>query len=85
VALAGVTLMLAGGCSNVFAATGTVGSTVRVDATVGRGSARVNLGSPDPRRYDMTVQTMVNGTRVDGLAVIIRGVVIGSAPPAGCA
>jgi hypothetical protein len=69
----------------VLAATGTVVSRVRVDATVGRGSARVNLGTPEARRYDMPVQAIVNGQRLDGLAVVIRGVVIGSAPPAGCA
>jgi hypothetical protein len=69
----------------VLAATGTTASTVRVDATVGRGSARVNLGTPEPRRYDMTVRAIVDGQRLDGLSVTIRGVVVGLAPPAGCA
>ena len=69
--------------SLIFAATRTVASTVRVDATAGRGSARVNLGTPEPRRYDFTVQAIVNGRPVDGLAVTF-GVLFGAAPPAGC-
>ncbi len=68
----------------VIAATGTPFSKARVDAAVGRGSARVNLGTADGRRYDMPVQAFVNGQPVQGLAVVIRGVVFGSAPPAGC-
>lgn len=70
--------------SLVLAATGTVASKLRVDAAAGRGSARVNLGTPDPRRYDMPVQAIVNGQPVDGLSVVIRGVVFGVASPAGC-
>ena len=69
--------------SLVLAATGSVISSVRVDAPVGRGSVRVNLGSPEPRRYNMTVQAVVGGQPVYRLAVTI-GVLFGVAPPAGC-
>ena len=68
----------------VFPATGTVASRVPVDATLGRGSARVNLGTPDPRRYDLFVEGIVNGQRVNGLLVPVRGVNFATAPPAGC-
>jgi hypothetical protein len=44
----------------------------------------VNLGTPQARRYDMPVQAFVNGQRLDGLAVVIRGVDFGAAAPAGC-
>ena len=66
-------------------ATNTPAAAVRVEGSVGRGSARVNLGTPQVRRYDMPVQAFVNGQRLDGLAVVIRGVDFGAAPPAGCA
>jgi hypothetical protein len=66
-------------------ATNTPAAAVRVEGSVGRGSARVNLGTPQIRRYDMPVQAFVNGQRLDGLAVVIRGVDFGAAPPAGCA
>lgn len=70
----------------VIAATGTVASKLQVDAGVGRGSARVNLGTPDSRRYDMPVQVIVNGQVVAGLVAVVRGVVFGTAPPpTGCA
>jgi hypothetical protein len=46
--------------SLVLVATGSVQSQLRVDAAVGRGSVRVNLGTPEPRRYDMPVQAVVN-------------------------
>ena len=69
--------------SLIVTQTRTVAATVRVDAAVGRGSARLNLGSPQPRFYDMTVQGLVNGQPLDGLSVTI-GVDFGSAPPAGC-
>ena len=67
----------------VIAATGTTTSFLRVDATVGSGSARIGLGSPDPRFYDMTVQAIVNGQPIDKLAVRF-GVRFGSALPTGC-
>lgn len=66
-------------------ATNTPAAAVRVEGSVGRGSARVNLGTPQVRRYDMPVQAFVNGQRLDGLAVVIRGVDFGAAPPTGCA
>ena len=69
----------------VLAATNTPQAAVRVDGSVGRGSARVNLGTPQIRRYDMPVQAFVNGQRLDGLAVVIRGVDFGATPPTGCA
>jgi hypothetical protein len=70
--------------SLVIAATGTTAATVRVDAAVGRGSARVNLGTTTPRIYDMPVQGIVNGQPVAGLALTVHGVNVGAAPPAGC-
>jgi hypothetical protein len=70
--------------SLVFVATGTLASRFTVDASAGRGSARVNLGTPEPRRYDMPIQALVNGQPVSALAVIVRGVNIASAAPAGC-
>jgi hypothetical protein len=69
----------------ILTATASPQASVRVDASVGRGSVRVNLGSPQTRRYDMPVQAFVNGQRVEGLAVVIRGVDFGVAPPTGCA
>lgn len=63
--------------------TRSVATTVRVDAAVGRGSARVSLGTPQPRFYDLTVQGVVNGQPVTGLSTTF-GVDFGSAPPAGC-
>jgi hypothetical protein len=68
----------------VFSVTGSVVSIVRPDGSVGRGSARLNLGNPDARRYDLTVQGIVNGQPVTGLAVTIRSVLFGAATPAGC-
>jgi len=70
--------------SLIIAATGTQFSKAHVDAAVGRGSARVNIGNGDGRRYDMPVQGYVGGQPVQGLSVVVRGVVFGSAPPAGC-
>jgi hypothetical protein len=67
----------------ITAATGTIASTVRFPASVGRGSARVNLGSPQPRRYDMTIDGIVNGQRVAGLTVRL-GIDFAAAQPAGC-
>jgi hypothetical protein len=58
-------------------------SNSRVPATVGSGSARVEIGSPDPRFYDMTVQALANGQPIDRL-VVKFGVRTGSAPPTGC-
>jgi len=69
--------------SLVTAATGTVASTARVSAAVGKGSARVNLGTPQPRRYDMTIDGIVNGQRVAGLTIRL-GVDFEAAQPAGC-
>lgn len=69
--------------SLIVTQTRTIASTVRVDAGVGRGSARVNLGTPQPRFYDLTVQGLVNGQPVNGLVVTV-GVDFGAAPPAGC-
>jgi hypothetical protein len=69
--------------SLVLAATGTLQSKVTADAAVGRGSARLNLGTPDPRRYDMRIQALVDGQAVQGLAVAF-GVLIGAPAPAGC-
>ncbi len=65
------------------AATGSPSSSDRVSGAVGAGSARVNLGSPDPRFYDMTIQAVVNGQPIAGLAVrfFVR---FGTAAPAGC-
>ena len=65
------------------AATNSPSSSDRVNGAVGAGSARLNLGSPDPRFYDMTVQAIVNGQPIPGLAVrfFVR---FASAPPAGC-
>lgn len=68
----------------VLAATATPQAAVRVEGSVGRGSFRVNLGTPQARRYDMPVQAFVNGQRLYGLAVVIRGVDFGAAAPAGC-
>jgi hypothetical protein len=69
--------------SLIVTQTRTVAATVRVDAAVGRGSARVSLGTPQPRFYDMTVQGLVNGQPLNGLLVTV-GVDFGVAPPAGC-
>jgi hypothetical protein len=69
--------------SLIVTQTRTVAATLRVDAAVGRGSARVSLGTPQPRFYDMTVQGLVNGQPLNGLAVTF-GVDFGVAPPAGC-
>jgi hypothetical protein len=69
--------------SLIVTQTRTVAATVRVDAAVGRGSARVSLGTPQPRFYDLTVQGLVNGQPINGL-VVTFGVDFGAAPPAGC-
>lgn len=69
--------------SLIVTQTRTVAATMRVDAAVGRGSARVSLGTPQPRFYDLTVQGVVNGQPLTGLAVTF-GVDFGAAPPAGC-
>ena len=69
--------------SLVVTQTRSIAATARVDAAVGRGSARVSLGSPQPRFYDLTVQGVVNGQPLNGLSTTI-GVDFGSAPPAGC-
>lgn len=68
----------------VFSVTGSVVSIVRPDGSVGRGSARLNMGNPDARRYDLTVQGIVNGQPVNGLAVTVKSVLYGAAPPIGC-
>jgi len=70
--------------SLIVTQTRTVAATVRVDGAVGRGSARLSLGTPQPRFYDMTIQGLVNGQPLNGLLVTV-GVDFGVAPPAGCA
>ena len=65
------------------AVTGTPATSDHVNAALGRGSALVDVGQADPRAYNLTVQALVNGQAVDGLAVRIA-VLFGSAEPAGC-
>ena len=67
----------------VLAATGTVTSFLRVEGSTGSGSARVSLGTPEPRFYDLTIQGIVDGQPVDRLAVRF-GVRFAAATPTGC-
>jgi hypothetical protein len=46
----------------------------RAEAAVGRGTARVAIGPVPSGRYDIRVQLVVDGARVDGAVVTIPGV-----------
>lgn len=60
------------------------GQPVRAGAAVGRGSVRIDFGGVTPGRYDLRVQGIVNGQRLDGLAVTVRAVTLGTAAPRSC-
>jgi hypothetical protein len=56
----------------------TSADSVRVEAAVGRGSARVDLGGWSPGRYDLRVQLIGDGARREGVAVTIPAVTLAS-------
>ena len=49
---------------------------VRVDAAVGRGSARVNTAGLPPRSYDLRVQLVLDGARLEGATVTIPSITV---------
>jgi hypothetical protein len=65
----------------VFTATGTPATSDHVNATLGRGSALVDVGHPDPRQYNLIVQTSLNGQPIDKLTVTIGVLFSATAPP----
>lgn len=60
------------------------GTTVRVGAQVGRGTARVDLTAAGAGGRDLRIQLVVNGQRIDGLAVTIPVTIAAGAPPGAC-
>jgi hypothetical protein len=58
----------------------------RAEAAVGRGSARVPVTGVPSGRYDVRVQLVLDGERLDGAAVTIAGVnvVAGGSQAASC-
>jgi hypothetical protein len=55
-----------------------------VPVTVGRGTARVDLTGAGLGGRDLRAQLVVNGQRIDGLAVTIPVTVAASGPTAAC-
>jgi hypothetical protein len=60
------------------------GTTVRVAVQVGRGTARVDLAAAGAGARDLRIQLVVNGQRIDGLAVTVPVTIAAGAPAATC-
>lgn len=56
---------------------------IRVDASVGRGSVRVPLTSVPPGVYHLRIQLILNGERLEGVAVTVPSVTLAPDAPAG--
>jgi hypothetical protein len=57
------------------------GFTVGVPVSVGRGTARIDLAGAGQGVRDVRIQLIVNGERIDGLAVTIPAVTIAPGAP----
>jgi hypothetical protein len=60
------------------------GTTVRVGVQVGRGAARVDLAAAGAGARDLRIQLVVNGQRIDGLAVTVPVTIAAGTPPGTC-
>jgi len=60
------------------------GTTARVPVQVGRGTARVDLTAAGAGARDLRIQLVVNGQRIDGLAVTVPVTIVAGAPAATC-
>lgn len=56
---------------------------IRVDAAVGRGSVRVPMTSVPPGEYHLRIQLLLNGQRLEGVAVTVPSVTLAPDGPAG--